>query len=114
MPLRDLLVHLTRGPRRSHAHDHHAHRHAHYGEDELLARADEFNRNAERHWREIAAEPEGRKHPLKSRSARSRTRRASCTGSAWCWTPWSLASATPSSISARGGCGRSSVGPSDG
>src|SRR6266536_257360 len=32
MPLRDLLEHLARGPRRSHAHDHHGHGHAHYGE----------------------------------------------------------------------------------
>jgi SAM-dependent methyltransferase len=64
MPLRDLLEHLARGARRPHSHDHHGHGHAHYGEAELLARADEFNHNAERHWREIAAEPEGRKHPL--------------------------------------------------
>jgi SAM-dependent methyltransferase len=41
-----------------------AHRHAHYSDEELLARTDEFNLNAERHWKEVASEPEGRWHPL--------------------------------------------------
>jgi SAM-dependent methyltransferase len=41
-----------------------AHHHAHHTEEELLARTDEFNANAERHWKEVASEPEGRWHPL--------------------------------------------------
>jgi len=64
MVFRDLVGRLARSRRRSEGHEHHGHGHTHYSDDELLARADEFNRNAERHWREIAAEPEGRKHPL--------------------------------------------------
>jgi SAM-dependent methyltransferase len=40
------------------------HGHAHYTDEELLARTDEFNLNAERHWKEVASEPEGRWHPL--------------------------------------------------
>jgi SAM-dependent methyltransferase len=35
-----------------------------YTEAELLSRMEEFNRNAERHWRGIAADPAGRGHVL--------------------------------------------------
>lgn len=35
-----------------------------YSDQELLARAEEFNRNAELHWRKIASEPSGREHVL--------------------------------------------------
>ncbi|MGE0455579.1 MAG: methyltransferase domain-containing protein [Vicinamibacteria bacterium] len=44
--------------------DAHAHEHPSYSEAELLARAEEFNRNAELHWRKIAAETAGRAHVL--------------------------------------------------
>lgn len=40
------------------------HAHPHYSEAELLERAEEFNRNAERHWRAIVAEADGRSHAL--------------------------------------------------
>jgi SAM-dependent methyltransferase len=39
-------------------------RHVHHSEEELVARTDEFNVNAERHWKEVASEAEGRWHPL--------------------------------------------------
>jgi SAM-dependent methyltransferase len=39
-------------------------RHIHHTEEELVAGTDEFNVNAERHWKEVASEPEGRWHPL--------------------------------------------------
>jgi SAM-dependent methyltransferase len=35
-----------------------------YAESELLSRAHEFNRNAERYWREVAGEASGRRHVL--------------------------------------------------
>ena len=41
------------------SHHHHA-----FSEEELLARAEEFNRNAEVHWRAIAGETAGRSHVL--------------------------------------------------
>jgi SAM-dependent methyltransferase len=40
------------------------HAHRTYSEQELLARTEEFNRNAEGHWRSIDAEPAGRGHVL--------------------------------------------------
>lgn len=40
------------------------HRHHAFSEEELLARAEEFNRNAEVHWRAIAEETAGRSHVL--------------------------------------------------
>jgi SAM-dependent methyltransferase len=46
-------------PPRAHAHAHHR-----FTEGELLARTDEFNRNAEKHWRIIAADAAGRGHVL--------------------------------------------------
>ena len=42
----------------------HVHEHPTYSEAELLSRADEFNRNAERHWQSIKAEPDARLHVL--------------------------------------------------
>lgn len=42
----------------------HEHSHPSYSESELLARAEEWNRNAERHWQSIAAEAAGRAHVL--------------------------------------------------
>ncbi len=42
----------------------HVHEHPTYSEAELLSRADEFNRNAERHWQSIASEPDARLHVL--------------------------------------------------
>ncbi len=36
----------------------------HFSEEELLARADEFNRNAESHWRSIRTDPAGKAHAL--------------------------------------------------
>lgn len=42
----------------------HEHEHPSYSEAELLARAEEFNRNAELHWRKIDAETAGRAHVL--------------------------------------------------
>ena len=47
-------------PVRSSSH----HVHPTYTEAELLLRADEFNQNAERHWRKIASEPGAREHVL--------------------------------------------------
>ncbi len=46
------------------AHAPHAHPHHAYSDAELLARAREFNDNAEKHWRAIAAEDAGRRHAL--------------------------------------------------
>jgi SAM-dependent methyltransferase len=42
----------------------HVHDHPTYSEAELLSRADEFNRNAERHWQNISQEPDARLHVL--------------------------------------------------
>ena len=42
----------------------HVHEHPTYSEAELLSRADEFNRNAEKHWRSISQEPDARLHVL--------------------------------------------------
>jgi SAM-dependent methyltransferase len=42
----------------------HDHVHPTFTEAELLARTEEFNRNAERHWQAIAAETAGRSHVL--------------------------------------------------
>lgn len=43
----------------AHGHPHHS-----YTEQELLARAEEFNRNAEVYWKEVEAEKAGREHAL--------------------------------------------------
>ncbi|MEO5763056.1 MAG: class I SAM-dependent methyltransferase, partial [Vicinamibacteria bacterium] len=50
---------LSATPKAPHVHDHPT-----YSEAELLSRAEEFNRNAERHWKHIAAEPDARLHVL--------------------------------------------------
>lgn len=42
----------------------HSHAHPTYSDAELLARAEEFNRNAERHWAATATEAAGREHVL--------------------------------------------------
>jgi SAM-dependent methyltransferase len=42
----------------------HVHQHPTYTEAELLSRADEFNRNAEKHWQSISKEPDARVHVL--------------------------------------------------
>lgn len=42
----------------------HVHVHPTYSEAELLSRADEFNRNAEKHWQSISQEPDARLHVL--------------------------------------------------
>jgi ubiquinone/menaquinone biosynthesis C-methylase UbiE len=68
MRLRRALRHLKLAfralavPPAAPGHSPHAH-HA-YSEAELLARAKEFNDNAEKHWRTIAAEEAGRRHAL--------------------------------------------------
>ena len=49
----------------------HDHVHPSYTEAELLSRAEEFNRNAELHWRKIAAESAGRKHVLNKQIGRA-------------------------------------------
>jgi SAM-dependent methyltransferase len=50
---------LGAAPKTPHRHDHPT-----YSEAELLSRADEFNRNAERHWQSIANEPDARLHVM--------------------------------------------------
>ena len=43
---------------------HGQHAHPAYSEAELLARAEEFNLSAERHWKTMAGEADGRRHAL--------------------------------------------------
>ena len=54
---------LRRAAGRAAPHGHH-HQHRQFSESELLARADEWNRNAESHWQSIRTDRAGREHAL--------------------------------------------------
>jgi SAM-dependent methyltransferase len=70
MNLRRALHHFKQGllaldPRKDRSgRPRHAHAHPTYSEAELLSRAEEFNENAEAHWRSMAREPDARRHAL--------------------------------------------------